>query len=166
MKQKLQYFGHLLGRADSLEKTLIQGKIECRSRRGQQRWRWLDDITDSMDICLSKLQDEGQERMAWYSPWGCKELGTLYNWTTVINETMESEMQLQRGLLATLSWVLWASLANFGTWRWNHGNSWFVAKLDRSMGLPGTPYLWLASEVMAVVWDWDLKPVKSNTNFR
>ena len=62
LKLKLQYFGHLMQRADSLEKTLMLGRIEGRRRRGQQRMRWLDDITDSMDMNLSKVQEMVKDR--------------------------------------------------------------------------------------------------------
>ena len=73
LKLKLQYFGHLVQRADLLEKTLMLGKIEGRSRRRRQRMRWLDGITNSTDIEQTLRDSEGQETLACCSPWGCRE---------------------------------------------------------------------------------------------
>ena len=77
LKLELQYFGHLMQRADSLEKTLMLGKSKGKRRRGQQRMRWLDGIIDLMNINLSKLGDsEGQGSLACHRPWGGKKLDT------------------------------------------------------------------------------------------
>ena len=92
---KLQYVGHLMQRTESLEKTLMLGKIEGRRRRGLQRMRWLDSITDSMDMSLSKLLefDDGQGGLACCSPWGHKE--------SDVTERLNNEQQLRRASFMT-----------------------------------------------------------------
>ena len=118
LKLKLQYFGHLMGRTDSFEKTLMLGKIEGRKRRGWQRMRWLDGITNSMDMSWSRAGD-GQGGLVCCSPWGSKELDTIewLNWTELKREyRMRNVKELRKhfSLLFGLSLNLDPSFWYFG----------------------------------------------------
>ena len=90
LKLKLQYFGHLMQRVDSLEKTLMLGGIGGRRRRGRQRMRWLDDITDSMDMNLSELWELVMDSLTCCNSWGRKESDTTeqLNWTEMLNNSI------------------------------------------------------------------------------
>ena len=102
LKLKLQYFGHLMWRADSFEKTLMLGSIEGRRRRGQQRMRWLDGITDSMDMSLSKLRELVMDREAWRA--AVHRVAKSQTWLSNWNELCPKFFQL--GNKVHLPWLV------------------------------------------------------------
>ena len=118
LKLKLQYFGHLMWRTDSLEKTLMLGKIKGKKRRGQQRMRWLESITDSMHMNLSKLWQIVEDRRAWE---------TAVHWVTNSGHDLATELQQQHSpLTILLTWTvqinwcsLWQEFRNTETTFWD-----------------------------------------------
>ena len=108
LKLKFHYFGHLMWGADSLEMTLVLGQTEGRRRRGRQRTRWLNDITDSMDMSLSKLQEMEKDRKAWHTEVHgvAKSQTWLSDWTTAANQSeWRDNVHIQRKIKYPFYWA-------------------------------------------------------------
>ena len=119
LKLKLQYFGHLMQRIDSLEKTLMLGKIQGRRRRGRQRTRWLDGITDSMDMNLNKLQEMAKNR----EDRGAAVHGVKKSWTRLSDWTMECQISSASHYFTTfVCWLFYFQNFSF-TWHKGAGTS-------------------------------------------
>ena len=134
LKLKLQYFGHLMRRADSLEKTLMLGKIEGRKRRGWQRMRRLDGITDLMDMSLSKLWELVMDREAWQSM-GSQRVG--HDWATELNWCCPQAHRPH----TSLTWRTWVWVSS--------GRLWWTGKPDmlQSMGSQRVRHNWVTNKL-------------------